>query len=295
MHKFRRSLSVERLEGRSLLAADFGIPEVKLYSGDEPAVVGNSLDIEDVQGLRGASVQIHFDQERLRVDSKAVRAGTAWDGKGMAIANINHIDGIINAFVFSIHELEDATGSLIEIDFQPSTPAPTAHSPNATAQAVRPPDLPNATAQAVRPPDLPNATASAVRPPDLPNAMAQAVRPSELPNSTAQAVRPPDLPNATAQAVRPPDSPNATAQAVRPTTAPSPSASPITPARPGRGFSPPPRAEGEAAAIELIAAAKIDAAESTRDFCVPATPQSPWGLPFPDDWQKKLRSRWGLD
>ena len=269
MHKFRRSLSVERLEGRSLLAADFGIPEVKLYSGDEPAVVGNSLDIEDVQGLRGASVQIHFDQERLRVDSKAVRAGTAWDGKGMAIANINHIDGIINAFVFSIHELEDATGSLIEIDFQPSTPAPTAHSPNATAQAVRPPDLPNA--------------------------MAQAVRPSELPNSPAQAVRPPDLPNATAQAVRPPDSPNATAQAVRPTTAPSPSASPITPARPGRGFSPPPRAEGEAAAIELIAAAKIDAAESTRDFCVPATPQSPWGLPFPDDWQKKLRSRWGLD
>ncbi len=230
MHKFRRSLSVERLEGRSLLAADFGIPEVKLYSGDEPAVVGNSLDIEDVQGLRGASVQIHFDQERLRVDSKAVRAGTAWDGKGMAIANINHIDGIINAFVFSIHELEDATGSLIEIDFQPSTPAPTAPSPNATAQAVRPPDLPNAMAQAVRP-----------------------------------------------------------------TTAPSPSAPPITPARPGRGFSPPPRAEGEADAIELIAAAKTDAAESTRDFCVPATPQSPWGLPFPDDWQKKLRSRWGLD
>jgi hypothetical protein len=79
-----------------------------------------SIDVSEVQGLRGAALEISFDHQRLRVDPRDVRAGSAWGGKGLSIANVDNDEGKINIFVFSARESELSHGSLVEIDFQRS-------------------------------------------------------------------------------------------------------------------------------------------------------------------------------
>ena len=49
-----------------------------------------------------------------------MRAGSAWGGKGISIANVDNDEGTINIFIFSARETELSHGSLIEIDFQRS-------------------------------------------------------------------------------------------------------------------------------------------------------------------------------
>lgn len=119
MLKLSRRLRVERLESRCL----FAVAEL----GDQPTNVASvslqdaaSIDVTEVKGLRGAALEISFDHQRLQVDPRDVRAGSAWGGKGMSIANVDNDEGTINVFVFSVRETELSHGSLIEIDFQRS-------------------------------------------------------------------------------------------------------------------------------------------------------------------------------
>lgn len=120
MGKLRRRFGFERLESRLLMAADFA-PEISprgnANTGAE-APFAASIDIDAVQGLRAASVEIRFDQDKFKADQTSVRAGSAWGGKGLAIANVNNDEGTINIFLFAANETDGASGSLIEIDFQ---------------------------------------------------------------------------------------------------------------------------------------------------------------------------------
>jgi len=117
MRKVSRRFQVERLESRCLCAA--------LDVVDQPTTVASvslqdeaSIDVSEVQGLRGAALEISFDHQRLQVDPRDVRAGSAWGGKGMSIANVDNDEGTINVFVFSARESELSHGSLVEIDFR---------------------------------------------------------------------------------------------------------------------------------------------------------------------------------
>lgn len=119
MRKLSRRFRVERLESRCLCAA--------LEGDDQPTSIASvslqdqaSIDVSEVQGLRGAALEISFDHQRLRVDPRDVRAGSAWGGKGMSIANVDNDEGKINIFVFSARESQLSHGSLVEIDFQRS-------------------------------------------------------------------------------------------------------------------------------------------------------------------------------
>ena len=117
MSRLRRTICVERLESRALLAASLGIPALVVQStGSEPQMVA-SIEIENVVGLRAATVEIRYDQNVLQPDIKSVRAGSLWDGKGLAIANINEQDGTLTAFVFATQDLQLSTGTLLDIDF----------------------------------------------------------------------------------------------------------------------------------------------------------------------------------
>lgn len=119
MRKPCRRFRVERLETRCLFAAlNTGAPQasVATVSLEDAA----SIEVSQVTGLRGAALEISFDQKRLHVDPRGVRAGSAWGGKGMSIANVDNEEGTINVFVFSAHETDHGHGSLVEIDFQRS-------------------------------------------------------------------------------------------------------------------------------------------------------------------------------
>jgi len=120
MGKLRRRFGFERLESRLLMAADFA-PEISPRGNTNTsaeAPFAASIDIDAVQGLRAASVEIRFDQDKFKADQTSVRAGSAWGGKGLAIANVNNDEGTINIFLFAANETDGASGSLIEIDFQ---------------------------------------------------------------------------------------------------------------------------------------------------------------------------------
>ena len=121
MGKLRRRFGFERLESRSLMAADFvseSPPQATSISPISESPFAASIDIDSVRGLRAASVEIRFDQDKLKADQTSVRAGSAWGGKGLAIANVNNDEGTINIFLFAANETDGASGSLIEIDFQ---------------------------------------------------------------------------------------------------------------------------------------------------------------------------------
>jgi hypothetical protein len=122
MGKLRRRFGFERLESRYLMAAgltpEVALSETPISSLSTPPPFAASIDIDAVQGLRAAAVEIRFDQDKFKADQTSVRAGSAWGGKGMAIANVNNDEGTINIFLFAANETDGVSGSLIEIDFE---------------------------------------------------------------------------------------------------------------------------------------------------------------------------------
>lgn len=126
MGKSSRRFRLERLESRCLLAA-LGPDWQGFESFDPPSSatggwqeVSAAIEISEMQGMRGAALEVSFDQTRFQVEPRDVRAGTAWGGKGLALANVDNIEGKINIFVFSAQKTERARGSLVEIDFRRS-------------------------------------------------------------------------------------------------------------------------------------------------------------------------------
>jgi len=126
MGKSSRRFWLERLETRCLLAA-LGPDSQGLESFDPPSSVTGgwqegsaAIEISEMRGMRGAALEVSFDQTRFQVEPRDVRAGTAWGGKGLAVANVDNIEGKINIFVFSAQKTERDRGSLVEIDFRRS-------------------------------------------------------------------------------------------------------------------------------------------------------------------------------
>jgi len=126
MGKSSRRFWLERLESRCLLAA-LGPDWQGLESFDPPSSATGgwqegsaAIEISEMQGMRGAALEVSFDQTRFQVEPRDVRAGTAWGGKGLAVANVDNIEGKINIFVFSAQKTERDQGSLVEIDFRRS-------------------------------------------------------------------------------------------------------------------------------------------------------------------------------
>lgn len=117
MRKSPRRFRFERLEARNLLAA-FGPDEPQGSVASVALENASSIEVSEVQGLRGAALEISFDHRHLQVDPRDVRAGSAWGGKGMSIANVDNEEGTINVFVYSVRETEQSHGSIVEIDFR---------------------------------------------------------------------------------------------------------------------------------------------------------------------------------
>jgi len=116
----RRRFRFEQLEARSLLAA-LASGEVSHDAESLDTQVMASIDVDQLQRLRAVAVEISFDRDRLQLDDLAVRAGSAWGGKGLAIANVDNEQGKANIFIFSARETLGASGSLVELDFQRNT------------------------------------------------------------------------------------------------------------------------------------------------------------------------------
>jgi hypothetical protein len=117
MDRSRRRMRLEQLESRTLLAATIGIPDLVL-DGDSPdSQFVASVEIANAPGVRAATVEIHYDQTLLQADLDSVRAGSIWDGKAVAIANVNESEGTITAFVFATEDMSLSSGSLLDIDF----------------------------------------------------------------------------------------------------------------------------------------------------------------------------------
>jgi hypothetical protein len=136
MRNINRQFRVERLEARFLLAALVDAEQATTIASTQLAEAA-SIDFSEVQGLRGAALEIRFDNERLRVDPRDVRAGSAWGGKGMSIANVDNEEGTINVFVFSARESEVGHGSLVEIDFRRSHNIPDESPPTIDVNRLR--------------------------------------------------------------------------------------------------------------------------------------------------------------
>lgn len=119
MRNINRHFRLEHLEPRCLLAALVDVEHTPTIASTQLADA-TSIDFSEVQGLRGAALEIRFDNERLRVEPRDIRAGSAWGGKGLSIANVDNDEGTISVFVFSAREAEVGHGSLVEIDFRRS-------------------------------------------------------------------------------------------------------------------------------------------------------------------------------
>ena len=115
MRSPHRRLRYELLETRDLLTA------VQIADG----VVGHPaghvtvpVDIDDATGVRAAEIRIEYDTAKLDVLAKDITAGSAWNGKAIAMANIDEQAGTIVVFVFSAERLTEGTGSLIDVSFR---------------------------------------------------------------------------------------------------------------------------------------------------------------------------------
>lgn len=117
MGRLRRTMRIERLESRSLFAAALGIADIVIDQATGESQVATSIEINNAAGIRAATVEIIYDQDLLQADLSSVRAGTIWEGKGVAIANLNDEDGKITAFVFSTEDMSLSSGTLLDIDF----------------------------------------------------------------------------------------------------------------------------------------------------------------------------------
>ena len=117
MGRLRRTMRMERLESRSLLAAALGIADVVVDQTAGEPQVATSIEINNAAGIRAATVEILYDQNLLQADLASVRAGSIWEGKGVAISNLNDEDGKITAFIFASEDMSLTSGSLLDIDF----------------------------------------------------------------------------------------------------------------------------------------------------------------------------------
>ncbi len=117
MGRLRRTMRMERLESRSLLAAALGIADIVIDQTAGEPQVATSVEINNAAGIRAATVEILYDQELLQADLASVRAGSIWEGKGVAIANLNDEGGKITAFIFASEDMNLSSGSLLDIDF----------------------------------------------------------------------------------------------------------------------------------------------------------------------------------
>src|SRR5690606_31850205 len=117
MRRLRRTMRMERLESRSLLAAALGIADVVVDQATGEPQVATSIEIDNAAGIRAATVEILYDPNLLQADLASVRAGTIWEGKGVAIANLNDQDGKVTAFIFASEDMSLTSGSLLDIDF----------------------------------------------------------------------------------------------------------------------------------------------------------------------------------
>ncbi len=117
MGRLRRTMRMERLESRSLLAAALGIADVVVDQATAEPQVATSIEINNAAGIRAATVEILYDQNLLQADLASVRAGSIWEGKGVAIANLNDQDGKITAFIFATEDMSLSSGTLLDIDF----------------------------------------------------------------------------------------------------------------------------------------------------------------------------------
>lgn len=117
MRRLRRTMRMERLESRSLLAAALGIADVVVDQATGEPQVATSIEIDNAAGIRAATVEILYDPNLLQADLASVRAGTIWEGKGVAIANLNDQDGKVTAFIFATEDMNLSSGTLLDIDF----------------------------------------------------------------------------------------------------------------------------------------------------------------------------------
>lgn len=76
------------------------------------------VKINAAEGIRGAEIHLHYDNELLQADEAAVAAGSIWlQGDAHVVANVDDSAGTIVVFVFAAEGLDSASGSLLEIQF----------------------------------------------------------------------------------------------------------------------------------------------------------------------------------
>lgn len=117
MEKTQRKLRIELLESRKLFAV-VSVPDlspIDVQSGQE---INVPFSIDDAAGIRGASIQFRYEPSKLELTSGGLQAGDVWGGKGIAISNVNDVDGEVTAFLFSTMELKAGKGDLIELAFK---------------------------------------------------------------------------------------------------------------------------------------------------------------------------------
>ncbi len=120
MTRLRPRLTLERLEARSLLAAeiDWVIPPPDpSQSADEQPLL-TSLEIRQANGIRGAALELQYDPQKWSIDARDIQAGTVWEGRGMTVANVDAVAGTIDLFLFATRETTRPEGSLIDLAFR---------------------------------------------------------------------------------------------------------------------------------------------------------------------------------
>ncbi len=113
MAQKRRSLCLERLESRQLMAA-MPLPESIVEAADETYEL---VDVRAASGIRAAEVLVRFDPNTTRVEASDIRAGSVWQGRAAVIAKVDQVAGTIKAFLFTTRPLAGDAGNLIDIDF----------------------------------------------------------------------------------------------------------------------------------------------------------------------------------
>lgn len=114
MRSRHRRLRYELLETRELLATVQISDAVVAHSAERVTV---PVNIDDATGVRAAEIRIEYDTSQLNVQPKDIAAGSAWDGKALAISKIDEPAGVIVVFVFATEDLESGSGSLLDVSF----------------------------------------------------------------------------------------------------------------------------------------------------------------------------------
>jgi hypothetical protein len=104
----------ERLEERKLFSLSNFLMESSLPEESQESAL---IYLPEISGLRAASVELTYNQDLVKIDSKSLRAGSIWGNRGLAIANVDEEAGRIVAFIFASREVPAGAGSLLEFDF----------------------------------------------------------------------------------------------------------------------------------------------------------------------------------